>query len=698
MNDACAMAHDCDPEPARLITREHAALACTRIRATTGAAADEKVRWHPSMRHQNLDHWERGEYQGRPNLKLPRGVEAEAAGAATFSSDSFTTLRVSRGFINGGCQKQIQSLMTVLVPRTKCKSTHFVLSSAIHSFTLCHSFAPSRLYWTGSRTTRNISIIVNLSLPLSLINLTQQTYYPIARPHLLTISVPLLNGRECLEGWGRPLASDMASSLLDPDPPRPLAESIAIATRSVHAKLNKLIIARLPLVLPPRASDPAIYVSGLLHIAPIYIAFEALWRDLLDAPPSSASRGRDSDECDPDIPLLNNGSVSLPTNEETAIRNPLVCSRIRDLLEHLYLPGLMRSDRMRADIAALTGWPDHVVEEQLKSVSQMGQLAIFTQHIQRAIESRPHVLLAYSYILFMALFAGGRFIRASLESAGPCFWERVPSPVRPNLHNCQRHAAKTSERASGLSDDEIPENDFHSHASHTMPLRFFHFPTPVDGEDLKQEFKQRLADSEALLTAHEKQDIVQEAVCIFDNMTLLVQQLDKVCDQPPCDDVDHDGLFQDLASFLRNPMNGRLRDSIAVTRERTTRSSRISSSSEDNSYNFNKQTQDVRYTAANSSADGNTSQNHPPILSMGGVELCPGFPKSMRFERALPRPPHDKNTSKSVGSVLNENLSMAFKRVRTLSLTHWLTILGLGTLALGLVLSSRRDQVEGRSS
>ncbi|KAJ3481825.1 hypothetical protein NLG97_g7726 [Lecanicillium saksenae] len=66
---------------------------------------------------------------------------------------------------------------------------------------------------------------------------------------------------------------------------QPLGEAIAASTRGIHARLNKSIISRLPLALPPRASDPSTYVTGLIHIAPIYLAFESLWNDFLEPGP-----------------------------------------------------------------------------------------------------------------------------------------------------------------------------------------------------------------------------------------------------------------------------------------------------------------------------------------------------------------------------------------------------------------------------
>ncbi|KAF7550051.1 hypothetical protein G7Z17_g5965 [Cylindrodendrum hubeiense] len=472
---------------------------------------------------------------------------------------------------------------------------------------------------------------------------------------------------------------------------RPLAESIAIATRSVHARLNKLIIARLPLALPPRAADPTIYVSGLLHIAPIYLTFERLWRNILDTNPHADPGTAASDGYDPELPLLDSDCVPSESQESGGEggRSPPVCTRIRTLLQHLHLPALMRSDRLKADIASITGWPDHVVEEQLRSIGQTGRLSEFTQHIKRAIENRPHVLLAYSYILFMALFAGGRFIRASLESAGEEFWEQLPSPVMPTELPCQ-HSTRPIERASGFTNEELPEDTHNSHADHKMPLRFFHFKSAEDGEELKREFKKRLVDLEGILTDVEKHDIIQEGVCIFENMTLMINQLDEVC----ANNGDEAGSFNDLAGMV-NPIGARFRDSVSVAKERSARSSRLSTSSDDSTCSIIKRAIGALRAESRSSPaspDGlsaPTQDGHPPISSMAGVELCPAFPKSMRFEKTLPKPMRSSTIPVDGSTYPDECLKLASRRQHGVHVVNWLMMVVFGAVVIG-ALASRR--------
>ncbi|CEI69675.1 hypothetical protein FVEN_g11490 [Fusarium venenatum] len=466
---------------------------------------------------------------------------------------------------------------------------------------------------------------------------------------------------------------------------RPLAESIAIATRTVHAKLNKLIIARLPLALPPVAADSSSYITGLLHITPIYITFETLWRDIIES----------------GSPLRCENNVEAFFPENTPTGSPYTSSRIDAheftsrsrmlaLLQQLYLPGLMRSDRLKADIANLSGWSNSTVEEQLRLVEQNGRLGDFLQHIKRTVQNRPHVLLSYSYILFMALFAGGRFIRATLESAGDEFWDRLPSPVLPSLVPCEENTRRTK-RASGLSDDQIPQDDFHHHATHTMPLRFFHFQTPEDGEDLKREFKRRLASMEGKLSPREKQDIVQESICIFDNMTLLVQQLDRLCDDPSREGSDSPtSSLLDLVDQF-HPFRSRLRDSVSIAKDRIQRSPKLSPNRTKLAWSIWKY-----YGAASSPVEPESGIKvpigHPGLSNDASIELCPAFSKSMRFDKTLPRP--TRCPAKSIGEEhdLNECLQVASNKLNSIGFINWLIILTVGVIILGALCSVRHGR------
>ncbi|GJC82156.1 heme-binding protein HMX1 [Colletotrichum liriopes] len=469
------------------------------------------------------------------------------------------------------------------------------------------------------------------------------------------------------------------------DNQQPLSESIAAATRSVHAKLNKLIIARLPLAIPPRAADPSIYVSGLLHIAPIYATFESLWKTIAE-PPMPTVVGAQSDDhlglflSDPEE-LLPSSSGGPPLKHQNVL-----CERMRSILTSLYLPGLMRSDRLRSDITSITGWSPEVVEEQLKAVSESGRLAEFTQHVKRTIEKKPHVLMAYSYILFMALFAGGRFIRATLESAGSEFWAQVPSPIPPSQTSCQTKDPSTTVPASAaMGPIDMMRGDHRTigvgtkHSRHSLPLGFFHFATVLDGEDLKKEFKKRLSESESLLTSQERNDIIQEAVCIFDNMLLLVGQLDNICET-------------NLEDAQATPPTsaGRLRDSLVVTRERK-REKTASKGSEDGDTLSSWLCRHAKQKASETmdTKDLSDLEKQPPA--------CCSASRSMRFEPKLPVP-HRKEHSNTLSA--DDAPSVATPQQRLLSrsavslMSNIILVAGLAAV-VSMIFLARRSADEG---
>lgn len=461
---------------------------------------------------------------------------------------------------------------------------------------------------------------------------------------------------------------------------RPLAESIAVATRSIHARLNKLIIARLPLVLPPQAGDSYVYASGLLHIAPIYSTFESSWQEIVHEP---AEQAGDDDSQEP---------------ETRKPRKPTVSDDLRETLDLLHMPGLIRTDRLVADIQSMTGWTAAETREQMAIVSKTGHLAEVVNHIGRAIKNKPHVLLAYSYIMYMALFAGGRFIRATLESAGREFWDKVAT--NPPLMPAWRSREPTDAR-NGTAEGEQAQHSS-GNSSGRLPLAFFHFDTPEDGEDLKRDFKQKLADCEGMLCYQEKHDIVQEAICIFENMILVVAQLDHVmaAGHNIKPSIDNPVSVRSVATVIKKPIPlHRFRDSVVVTRERSARgsSNRASglSGSDTTGDSDEESTPESNTTPARIRENTPLSHypdNHPTIPSSTGIELCPGLSKSVRFEKTLPHPSrsHGGGSTSDSATDLAESLKMASKRLRREQVTNWVLGIAIGMIIVGALFSGRR--------
>lgn len=372
---------------------------------------------------------------------------------------------------------------------------------------------------------------------------------------------------------------DLRESTSESQERPPLGKGINIATRSVHAKLNQNILGRFPRAVPPQANNPSVYASGLLHIAPVYLAFESLWNDYLDTHGVHTEKEDGNPETyESTLPgLLDPQQFSCDSVPE---QHP-PWKRVYSVLSHLYLPGLMRSESLVHDICSITGWTKDIVDEEIKAVAQTGRLGAFVAHIKRSIDNHPLVLLAYGWVLYMALFSGGRFISASLDEAGPDFWSATCGPVQPSGRTCT--APLSAHQRPSPASSENP----------SLPLSFFHFPTPQDGEDLKTTFKHRLLACQHLLTPEEHDQIVREAICIFENMNLLVAQLDSLFPSTSPADTTANSSPPDLttasnpaepglletwtkglsSSLSLNPRWGRMRirDSVAVTKERAVR-------------------------------------------------------------------------------------------------------------------------------
>ncbi|KAI1135690.1 heme oxygenase-like protein [Hypoxylon sp. FL0543] len=321
----------------------------------------------------------------------------------------------------------------------------------------------------------------------------------------------------------------MSSKTEDPrgSPNLPVGEAINIATRSVHTKLNKLIILRLPLTLPPKADDASNYVQGLLHIAPIYITFESLWRTILDSSETEDGHIRNTQQGCPEP-----SDAHSTSNAADSKSRPVVSNRIHAVLSSLYIEGLARSDALKRDLMALTGWSTAELTAQFdERAAESPMLSSVLSHIKRSVTARPHVLLAYAWVLYMALFSGGRFIRASLEhvDASSPFWMPFEQESDAELKMPGGFPSSGLKRRGS----EMPGE---------RPLGFLRFDTPADGEDLKQLFKARVlalttgggaaAEEEAgqpRVTAEEREDVVREAQRIFELMLRVVGELDEIC-------------------------------------------------------------------------------------------------------------------------------------------------------------------------
>ncbi|KAF4582153.1 vacuolar membrane protein [Ophiocordyceps camponoti-floridani] len=281
---------------------------------------------------------------------------------------------------------------------------------------------------------------------------------------------------------------------------------------SLTIPLSLLVTSRLALSLPPHAPDATLYLVGALHMASLYAAVERAWDQARKA----------------DTPVA-------------------------PVLQSLHLPGLMRAERIRGTSLLCPG---------------AGPVAEFVRRVGGVVRERPHVLVAYAHVLFMALFAGGRYIGQRVEGAGLDFWRSV----RGRQH---RHG-DDDDVDDEEDEEEKGEGEGEEEEKEVIPLRFFRFDAPNQDEDLKHQFKSLLSSSEPLLTTDQKRDIIREATLIFESVGRIVTQLDAVCASLQHHHLHHHHHHHhphhapstDIPSPTEELLGSRLRDSIAVTRQR----------------------------------------------------------------------------------------------------------------------------------
>lgn len=221
----------------------------------------------------------------------------------------------------------------------------------------------------------------------------------------------------------------------------------------------------------------------------------------------------------------------MPIVEKGASQVETIHPQTHSLLSFLLLPSLLRSDVLRDDIQALTGKFEDEIEDQIATVSRQGNLAQFIDHMEESITANPHVILAYAWVLYMALFSGGRILRGILQGAsgiGSLFWEREPSLVRP-LHPLDLPRQLRSDASSLAEDKRRGRSKSRGPLDEAGDgLGFFSFPGTEDGEDIRIECRKRFAEVELRLAEHEKADIVAEALHIFRFMLGVIDDLDDI--------------------------------------------------------------------------------------------------------------------------------------------------------------------------
>ncbi|KAL8715395.1 MAG: hypothetical protein Q9220_000728 [cf. Caloplaca sp. 1 TL-2023] len=229
-----------------------------------------------------------------------------------------------------------------------------------------------------------------------------------------------------------------------------LGDEINAATKLYHTTLNQQILHFLPYSLPPLTPTTHLYALGISHFKPLYAIFERSLR--------------------------------------THISSNTLAPRLKQILQKLHLPQLERAQALQQDLTTLLPPSYHVPHHDMSP-----RLQAFQNHVQTSLNEKPHLLFAYTWIFYMALFSGGRYIRSKLRAA---FTSTTVSTSTPQAQ---------LDALAGFS--------------------FWDFPGDLDGEDLKIDFKARVTALSDSLTSEERKDIADEGVRIMIALTDIVSEV-----------------------------------------------------------------------------------------------------------------------------------------------------------------------------
>ncbi|GAB7363976.1 hypothetical protein MBLNU230_g4537t1 [Neophaeotheca triangularis] len=278
----------------------------------------------------------------------------------------------------------------------------------------------------------------------------------------------------------------------------PLSAEINKATQSAHTSLNRLITARIETFLANRHNPEVleVYSLALIALQSLYANFENAHTAFIhnhtsQTPPSPS----------PHIHALHSALTHLPP--VNLPRAPAFAADYAHLHELFY-----RSHGWEAENAASNHGYTY---REFRDSTARNTAYILRHHssylstLAPRLAARPHLYLAHAHCLYMAIFSGGRYVRARLASAGPDFW------LDPGLFT-----AKEEAELRGLSGTPT-----------AMPgFSFLSFPGADDGLELKRVFKERFAVFDGLLSEGERREIVAEAEGVFAFLLELVVSLD----------------------------------------------------------------------------------------------------------------------------------------------------------------------------
>lgn len=224
-----------------------------------------------------------------------------------------------------------------------------------------------------------------------------------------------------------------------------LGNRINFATRSEHNKIDRTVTLKFALAL----RDGRIYRQGIQAFYHVFKNVEILIERELNAPE---------------------------------------LSKTGEILQEFWKPEIARRNRLFKDLMFFYHNEPSKFEEPIRS-----EQIDFVKHIYSEYEKKPHILIAYCHVMYLALFAGGRLMRSSLAKATGLF---------PQM--------------DGKTTAEVSE----------YGTNFFKFDVE-DENVLRVEYKRDYElSTRNKLTEEEKLDIISESKEIFKRNLQMIQEIE----------------------------------------------------------------------------------------------------------------------------------------------------------------------------
>ncbi|KAJ5724822.1 hypothetical protein N7493_006550 [Penicillium malachiteum] len=239
------------------------------------------------------------------------------------------------------------------------------------------------------------------------------------------------------------------------------------AIKEPHAAIHRLNLSRIALCVPPQVDKPTLYALGISRYAEIFYGLEEEWVKFIGDPADWIDQ--DSDDRSPSC---------LQDRTE----------RVRALLRQLYMPELLRSRSLWADLAFL----ESIDPANTGFLHGHNAGMDVRKYLHQLVAKTPHLLVAWIWILYSAILYGGREIRAHLLKAGPQFWDLSAAEIKAKRTPC--------------------------------PLSFWHIE---DDAVVKTKFRSLITSVDCLLTREEHQEILDESLQIFQKLEQLTLSLDE---------------------------------------------------------------------------------------------------------------------------------------------------------------------------